>query len=51
MIPKPGGDKARKQGCTCPVMDNLEREDGLYWVNLECPVHYQAEKLRRLREE
>lgn len=41
MIPKPGSNKARAQGCTCPVLDNLEGGDllGLYWMDLKCPVH------------
>jgi len=37
----PGSDAAIKLGCTCPVLDNAHgrRNDGLFWINGDCPVH------------
>ena len=44
----PGSDKAIKQGCRCPVLDNeygagcgMKGEDGnpLFWIDSGCPLH------------
>jgi len=48
--PNPGSIEARKQGCTCPVMDNahgrgymggVKDEDGniIFVITEKCPVH------------
>lgn len=40
----PGSDKAREQGCTCPVLDNNHGKhapwppDG-WWQHGDCPYH------------
>lgn len=42
--PNPGSDAARKQGCTCAVLDNNYGRfppyppDG-WWITQGCPVH------------
>lgn len=44
--PNPGSDKAIKQGCTCPVLDNGHGEgigDGLSWISGDCPLHGKLE--------
>lgn len=42
--PNPGSLEARKQGCTCPVLDNSHGKGymgitGLFVFNESCPVH------------
>jgi len=45
--PSPGSKEARKQGCTCPVLDNnngegiqiFEDGDRQFWITQGCPVH------------
>jgi hypothetical protein len=41
MKPNPGSDEAIKLGCSCPQMDNAHgrRNDGLFWIVADCPVH------------
>jgi len=42
--PNPGSDEARKEGCTCPVLDNghgtgrFGDEDHFVYA-MDCPVH------------
>lgn len=47
-VPNPGSAKARKEGCTCAVIDNHYgqglpgyRDDELpvFWVDDDCPLH------------
>ena len=37
----PGSDEAIKLGCLCPQLDNAHgrRNDGLFWINGDCPLH------------
>ena len=50
--PDPGSDKARKLGCTCPVLDNAHGKGAwgttgkgrLYWFNEHCKVHHPIKK-------
>lgn len=46
--PYPGSEKAIKQGCLCPVIDNefglgCGQNDAtgqpLFWINGDCPIH------------
>lgn len=42
--PNPGSDKAVKQGCTCPILDNGYGDDELgktrgFWIRRDCPLH------------
>ena len=47
----PGSDDARREGCTCPVIDNARGkgagvdDDGhpLFWYSDECPYHSPRE--------
>ena len=44
-LPNPGSDKAIKEGCRCPVMDNryglgaYDGKEGTFWINEDCPLH------------
>ena len=42
--PKPGSPDARKQGCTCPVIDNHHGagDPRGWWVSGDCPLHGDA---------
>ena len=44
MKPNPGSDAALELGCSCPVLDNAHgrRDDGLFWIAADCPVHAVA---------
>lgn len=48
MIPNPGSDAARDQGCICAVLDNNRGKrapwppDG-WWISSGCPVHDPTE--------
>lgn len=46
MIPKPGSDAAREQGCTCPVLDNQEMPGSLCWMSLSCPIHGRVDVIK-----
>lgn len=40
--PDPGSPEARKQGCTCPILDNYGGHGlgrGLFWISSDCPIH------------
>jgi len=46
-VPNPGSDRAIKQGCTCPVLDNnhgkgSEWGKGRFWINADCPLHDES---------
>jgi hypothetical protein len=43
-VPNPGSPEAIELGCTCPVLDNGhgQRVDGLFWMNMDCPIHGEA---------
>lgn len=46
----PGGTMARRNGCTCPVLDNHYGEgvivngEAQFWVNPDCPFHRRADE-------
>ncbi len=40
----PGSPEAREQGCTCPVLDNMEMPEDKKWVNSKCPIHGKKNK-------
>ena len=55
--PDPGSDKARKLGCTCPVLDNAHGKGAwgttgkgrLYWFNEHCKVHHPIKKEEEMK--
>lgn len=44
-LPTPGSPEAKRQGCTCPILDNghgrgFPGPDGpLFWISADCPIH------------
>lgn len=51
--PNPGSEEAIKQGCTCPVLDNLygrgipHKGGVMFWYNPYCTVHSKKEEKKR----